>query len=196
MQRILAVGISERLGLPLQRLIPDMPDDLSVFETANLERALEVLEAGATFQSIVVCISSYDFRELANARQLRERHSDIMILALIDVDGDLTLARSTLRRLLVASCVPSPAGDVPGNELPPRANGEATNALTARQMDVLNLLKDGKSNKEIALTLSLAEDTVKVHCAAIFRKLGVTNRTQAAIAAERIDGLRGRAESL
>ncbi len=196
MQRILAVGISERLGLPLQRLIPDMPDDLSVFETANLERALEVLEAGATFQSIVVCISSYDFRELANARQLRERHSDIMILALIDVDGDLTLARSTLRRLLVASCVPSAPGEVPGNELPPRANGEATNALTARQMDVLNLLKDGKSNKEIALTLSLAEDTVKVHCAAIFRKLGVTNRTQAAIAAERIDGLRGRAESL
>lgn len=61
--------------------------------------------------------------------------------------------------------------------------------LTQRQLDVLRLIVEGKSNKEIARTLHLAHATVKVHLAAIFRALEVENRTQAAIAAERL-GLR------
>lgn len=58
--------------------------------------------------------------------------------------------------------------------------------LTERQLDVLRLIVAGKSNKEIARTLHLAHATVKVHLAAIFRTLEVENRTQAAIAAERL----------
>lgn len=57
--------------------------------------------------------------------------------------------------------------------------------LTERQLDVLRLIVEGKSNKEIARALHLAHATVKVHLAAIFRALEVENRTQAAIAAER-----------
>ncbi|MGF1548149.1 MAG: DNA-binding response regulator [Thiotrichales bacterium] len=53
--------------------------------------------------------------------------------------------------------------------------------LTPRQLDVLNLIKMGKSNKEIARDLEVSEGTVKIHCAAIFKELGVTNRTQAAL---------------
>ncbi|MEE4379298.1 MAG: response regulator transcription factor [Candidatus Competibacteraceae bacterium] len=56
--------------------------------------------------------------------------------------------------------------------------------LTPRQEDVLQLIRKGKSNKEIARSLSMAEGTVKIHCMAIFRELGVTNRTQAALIAE------------
>lgn len=58
--------------------------------------------------------------------------------------------------------------------------------LTARQLEVLRLIVEGKSNKEIARVLHLAHATVKVHLAAIFRALEVENRTQAAIAAERL----------
>lgn len=58
--------------------------------------------------------------------------------------------------------------------------------LTERQLDVLRLIVEGKSNKEIARALHLAHATVKVHLAAIFRALEVENRTQAAIAAERL----------
>ncbi len=58
--------------------------------------------------------------------------------------------------------------------------------LTARQLEVLRLIVEGKSNKEIARALHLAHATVKVHLAAIFRALQVENRTQAAIAAERL----------
>lgn len=58
--------------------------------------------------------------------------------------------------------------------------------LTERQLEVLRLIVEGKSNKEIARKLHLAHATVKVHLAAIYRALTVENRTQAAIAAERL----------
>ncbi|UVF18386.1 response regulator transcription factor [Microvirga terrae] len=59
------------------------------------------------------------------------------------------------------------------------------NSLTARQRDVLDLLVQGKSNKEIALALKLGEGTVKIHVAAIFRYFGVNNRAAAAVAGAR-----------
>jgi two-component system response regulator DegU len=55
--------------------------------------------------------------------------------------------------------------------------------LTQRENDILALLAEGRSNRGIAQSLYLSEKTVKAHLAAIFRKLGVTNRTQAAMMA-------------
>jgi len=57
--------------------------------------------------------------------------------------------------------------------------------LTPRQQDVLRLLEQGAANKEIARTLSLSESTVKIHLAAIYRMLGVRNRTEAVVNAGR-----------
>lgn len=51
--------------------------------------------------------------------------------------------------------------------------------LTARQKEVLNLVAEGKSNKQIAWALAIAEGTVKVHVNAAFRSLGVHNRVNA-----------------
>jgi DNA-binding NarL/FixJ family response regulator len=56
-------------------------------------------------------------------------------------------------------------------------------SLTQRETDILALLAEGKSNRDISRSLYLSEKTVKAHLAAIFRKLGVSNRTQAAMAA-------------
>ncbi len=60
--------------------------------------------------------------------------------------------------------------------------------LTPRQRDVLKLLKKGLSNKAIARELDLAEGTVKLHLAAVLKALNVTNRVQAALAAEQLFG--------
>ena len=51
---------------------------------------------------------------------------------------------------------------------------------------MLRLLVQGRSNKEIALTLGLAVGTVKIHTAVLFSKLGVTGRTAAAVAGARL----------
>lgn len=62
---------------------------------------------------------------------------------------------------------------------------EPGSPLTPRQQDVLDLLVQGKTNKEIALALGLGEGTVKIHMAAIFRYFGVNNRAAAAVAGAR-----------
>ena len=61
----------------------------------------------------------------------------------------------------------------------------AFEGLTPRQKDVLRLLAKGKSNKEIARELDLAEGTVKIHLAAVLRFLKARNRTEAAVLAAR-----------
>lgn len=60
------------------------------------------------------------------------------------------------------------------------------NRLTSRQMAVLSHLQQGKANKIIAHELSMSESTVKVHVRNIMRKMGATNRTQAAYKAQRL----------
>lgn len=52
-------------------------------------------------------------------------------------------------------------------------------ALTGRETEVLQLLAQGLANKQIALTLSISEHTVKFHVSGIYSKMGVTNRTEA-----------------
>ena len=61
--------------------------------------------------------------------------------------------------------------------------------LSDRQTEVLRLILQGMSNKLIGRQLQLAEGTVKVHVSAVLRALGVRNRTQAVLAANRL-GLR------
>jgi two-component system nitrate/nitrite response regulator NarL len=63
--------------------------------------------------------------------------------------------------------------------------------LTVRQIEVLTFLCRGKGNKEIAADFGLSEKTVKTHLSAIFKVLGVINRTQAVLAAQRMGLLAG-----
>lgn len=58
--------------------------------------------------------------------------------------------------------------------------------LSGREQEILRLLADGQSNKEIAATLFLAEGTVKNHVTSILGKLGVRDRTQAALKAKEL----------
>lgn len=58
--------------------------------------------------------------------------------------------------------------------------------LSSRQVDVLRLLTAGQSNKVICRELDLAESTIKTHMLGLFRKLDVTSRTEAVVAAARL----------
>ena len=69
------------------------------------------------------------------------------------------------------------------NETIPGTNSDILQSLTARQFDVLRLIVEGQSNKNIARNLGLMESTVKSHVKVIFEKLNVKNRTQVAMLA-------------
>jgi DNA-binding NarL/FixJ family response regulator len=60
--------------------------------------------------------------------------------------------------------------------------------LTPRELSVIDLLREGKPNKLIAVQLDMQESTVKVHVSNILKKLNAANRTHAAFVANRLFG--------
>jgi DNA-binding NarL/FixJ family response regulator len=78
-----------------------------------------------------------------------------------------------------------PSGAIPSNVPPIR---DRIARLSDAQRRVLFALTDGHANKKIAYDLAITEATVKAHLTAIFRQLGVTNRSQAMLALQAILG--------
>jgi len=74
------------------------------------------------------------------------------------------------------------AAAAPDNPAPQKRPSPAELGLTERQVEVLALMMQGKSNKLICRALDLAEPTVKNHVSAILKALDVTNRTEAVLA--------------
>jgi two-component system, NarL family, response regulator YdfI len=75
---------------------------------------------------------------------------------------------------------PSHANEgLPAGSASPRTFDELTESLTRRELEVLQMLAAGLSNKEIAARLNISEHTVKFHVASILGKLGAASRTEA-----------------
>ena len=72
-------------------------------------------------------------------------------------------------------------------EVPRRRPQPLVVPLSDRELDVVRLLAEGRSNREIAAALFLAEGTVKNHVTNVLTKLGVRDRTQAALHARGLD---------
>lgn len=99
----------------------------------------------------------------------RERLLETIQLA---IRGESAWTREELRRVTGALATPRVVSDV---EVP----------LTQRESEVLRQLANGLTNKEIALALGISYETVKEHVQHILRKVGVSDRTQAAVWAVR-----------
>jgi DNA-binding NarL/FixJ family response regulator len=99
--------------------------------------------------------------------------------------GEPTLDQGLAMRLLRS--LPAPDGTLDREAPETRLQREqATNALTRRELEVLGLLARGHTNGRIAEELVLSVGTVKTHVHRIISKLGVSDRTQAAVRAIRI----------
>lgn len=128
-------------------------------------------------------------------RLLRERFPDVKVAVLSGLDSDETIEEA-LRlgasafiskrvdpaelpdALLAASSEDPVRGLIGGGEQP---HGAAVRdaGLTERELEILRALGEGRSNREIAKKLWLAEQTVKFHLTNIYRKLNVSSRTEA-----------------
>jgi DNA-binding NarL/FixJ family response regulator len=85
---------------------------------------------------------------------------------------------------LPATCAPGMLGARPTGAASSATLDGLRKVLTERQVEVLQLLSQGKPNKLIGRSLGISEGTVKIHLAAIFRALNVRNRTEAVVAAQ------------
>jgi len=142
-------------------------------------------------------------------RQIRQQYAGIQILVLTTYDADNWvfdairagargyLLKDTPRERLIAAIKEAVAGktpvdpDVAGRlfahvmQQAPAPDTTIASQLNEREKEVLGLLGKGLSNAEIARRIYLSEGTVRNYVSSIFEKLGVTDRTQAAILAIR-----------
>jgi DNA-binding NarL/FixJ family response regulator len=186
----------------LAALLRQASADNVVVQAASTEEALQLVDEqiiDAVFMDLVMPGLSGE----AAVREFARRHPDLPVIVLSSSES-----ASDVRRVLNAGAsgyIPKSATAqtvvsalqlvLSGNiYVPPLLVTAAARAadhgahdgprtlaqLTDRQVDVLKYLRDGLSNKEISANLGIAEKTVKVHIAAIFKTLNVVNRTQAA----------------
>jgi DNA-binding NarL/FixJ family response regulator len=86
----------------------------------------------------------------------------------------------------VSDFAPASGPDQPAQSLAQSTSGAPAVRLTPTQFKVMQGVRSGQLNKQIAYDLGIAEKTVKAHMTALMRKLNVRNRTQVAIAAQSI----------
>ncbi len=208
--KILIVDDHALVRRGMSHVVRDSFRDADVVEAGTASEALEAMESSAVDIALVdVRMPDSDGLELLH--DIKMRWPDVPVIMLTSFDhahyvrralaegaAGYMLKDATPEDLEQAIKVALSGG---GNVLSPKViqnlfdamdgtvsdNGEAahrpTSALTQRETDILSLLAEGKSNRDISRALYLSEKTVKAHLAAIFRKLGVSNRTQAAMAA-------------
>jgi DNA-binding CsgD family transcriptional regulator len=136
-----------------------------------------VLAYGALAAVVAVCL------RLVSLMPLRfdwGRELVAAAIALAGVGAGLWFARRPHEPAAVAPPIAPPAEPSPA---PPPDDG--ANPLSPRERRVLDLLAEGRSNKEIARELGVSANTVKTHLANVYAKLGARRRTEAVAAARR-----------
>lgn len=196
----------------MAHLLADLRRPVETHEVATRDEAVEALRNGEVDLLLVdLMMPGMDHgRTLADLKAIAG-DVPITVVSMLDSPGDIRDAigagasgyipksstPSVMLRaieLILSGGVylpPAALGMAPGEAMPrpapPPSRDTATahdgKPLTRRQLAVLRELATGKSNKEIAFALDLAEATVKVHIAAIMRALNAQNRTQVVLAA-------------
>ena len=150
-------------------------------------QALGELRAAAPAARVVLLTVSEDEQDLqaalrggASGYLLKTIEGEVLGAALRRVMRGEPVVSQEMMGKLVAAMQAAPAtaaAAVPG----------ALGQLSPRELDVLRQIARGASNKEIARALHIAETTVKIHVQHILRKLGVSSRVQAAVAASGLE---------
>jgi two-component system NarL family response regulator len=157
----------------VERFRQQQPDvvlmDLRMPEMDGVEAILTIREQ--TPEARVIILTTYD--------------TDEDIYRALRAGAKAYLLKDTPREELLDTIRAVAAGHtrVPSDVAAKLAERVSSEALTARELDVLRLIVSGNSNREIATLLSISEGTVKTHVNHILMKLGASDRTQAATTA-------------
>jgi two-component system nitrate/nitrite response regulator NarL len=201
--KVLVVDDHSIVRQGLAALLRQEGADTQVIHAADSSEGLAMIEAHADLDAVLLDLNMPGGDGMTSIVEFGRRRPTlpVIILSSSEDPGDVRQAlnlgalgyvpKSASPEVLISAVrlVLSGAIYVPplvlDNPLPAEAAVAAgeRGALTPRQVEVLQQLAKGHSNKEIGLMFNLSEKTVKAHVGAIFRGLNVVNRTQAANAA-------------
>jgi DNA-binding NarL/FixJ family response regulator len=196
----------------LRGVLRDLKGETAIIvEARDSREAMHLIEQNRDVELVLLDLALPDRDGLETLAEIAERYPAVSVVVLsvhqdrdrvmkaLDLGALGFIPKSTAREVMLSAfnLIFSGGVYVPPEMLnrsePVTPDGAATSpkrqisaadlGLTERQMDVLTLMMQGKSNKAICLALDLAEATVKIHVSAILRALKAANRTEAVIAA-------------
>lgn len=187
------VGVANN-GAAALELVPQLRPDVVLMDlkmpVLNGVQATRQIRAAypATY---VLVLTTYDADEWvfdairggASGYLLKDSPRESLIAAIKTTAEGATAVDPLIAGKLFAHIAQQPGGATPA---PPTPDAALLQELSARERDVLRLLAHGLANSEIAGRLYLSEGTVRNYVSTIFAKLGVADRTQAALIALRL----------
>ncbi|MEO5375751.1 MAG: response regulator transcription factor [Alphaproteobacteria bacterium] len=187
----------------MRAVLNDFDPDMVVVEAVDFPQVLARVEQHPDLTLVLLDLNMPGSERFSGVAALVERCPTVPVVVLAgsedpaDVRGALdrgaagyipksssTAVILTALRLVLAGgvYVPPAALHAGAAESPPAPPPPAHDLLTERQVEVLALMRQGKSNKEIARALGIAESTVKAHVSVILKALNVTSRAKAVVA--------------
>lgn len=188
------VMMREALRPHLERIA----EDVEVVEAGSAPEVIGALDGGGAFDLVIVDLKMPGMNGLEGLREMVIRYPAMRFVVLssstepetiseamrIGAAGFIPKLMSTTQMRVALQLVLTgerfiPSALMGGDRNAPHGEGVAGIALTAREQDILPLLREGLPNKVIAERLGVGEVTVKTHVSNLLRKLNVKNRAQA-----------------
>lgn len=190
------------LALRLEQIVPDA----AIAQAGGYSQVLKILKTDNRFDVLILDVEMQDMPWLEGLKKIKEAAPQIKIIVIsaaensntirsilsagikgyISKRADLNVFRNAFKLILDGGTYvpPNLIENIAINN--PCERRAASKTLTARQSQVLQLIAQGKSNKQIAYDMGVSESTVKLHINALLRSLQVNNRTQAVVTAQKI----------
>ena len=198
----------------LRQALSDIDADLQIDEAGSLDDVIAILEASAEPDLILLDLKMPGVQGFSGLMYLRAQYPGVPVVVVSANDDPPAIRRSldfgasgfvpksmsvTEMRTAVRDVLNGEVWVPPGLDLSQTDDSEDAQiaarlaTLTPQQVRVLMMLTQGLLNKQIAYELGVSEAMIKAHVSAILQKMNVESRTQAVIAASRVDGERWQA---
>ncbi len=195
----------------LREAVSGLLERVDIAEAGTFDEVVELLERDGDVDLILLDLTMPGVRGFSGLMYMRAQYPSVPVIV-VSANDDPTAIRRCMgfgasgfipktlgvdaMRAAISRILGGGVWTPPDVDLAAGAGADAEAAelmarmatLTPQQVRVLMMLSEGLLNKQIAYQLGVSEATVKAHVSAILQKLGVESRTQAVIAAAKIEG--------